>query len=181
MDIKKTLDDHDLWLETNGEEGVRANLYVAYLRDADLRGVNLSNANLYGTYLRDANLSNADLRGAHLEGANLRYADLRGAYLYDANLEGANLEGANLRDANLEGADLYGANLRGAKGILQWQTPQGLKCICYSVKHDDCVMHKLGCFWGTTNEAVEAIRKKYGDGSLYEKFLLMQVEALEGE
>lgn len=30
-------------------------------------------------------------------------------------------------------------------------------------------------------EAVEAIRRKYGENSLYEKFLLMQVEALEQE
>ena len=103
-------------------------------------------------------------------------AYLRGAYLRDTSLEGA-----NLRYANLYGANLYGANLVGATGILQWQSPQGLKRICYSVKHDDCVMHKLSCFWGTTDEAVEAIRKKYGEGSLYEQFLLMQAEALEGE
>lgn len=73
------------------------------------------------------------------------------------------------------------ADFHGVRGLLQWQAPQGERRICYSVKHDDCVMHKLGCFWGATDEAVEAIRKKYGDNSLYEKFLLMQVEALEGE
>ena len=113
----------------------------------------------------------ANLAGANLEGANLEGADLEGAYLAGANLEGA----------NLYGADLYGAYLTGATGILQWQSPQGLKRICYSVKHDDCVMHKLSCFWGTTDEAVEAIRKEYGEGSLYEQFLLMQAEALEGK
>jgi uncharacterized protein YjbI with pentapeptide repeats len=113
---------------------------------------------------------------ANLFGANLECADLEGADLAGANLEGANLYGADLR-----GANLYGADLEGARGILQWQSPQGEKRICYSVKAEDCVMHKLGCFWGTTDEAVEAIRNKYGEGSLYEKFLLMQVEALGGE
>ena len=108
-------------------------------------------------------------------------ADLAGANLERAYLEGANLYDANLHDANLERANLYGANLVGARGILQWQSPQGENRICYSVKAEDCVMHKLGCFWGTTDEAVEAIRKKYGEGSLYEKFLLMQAEALGGE
>jgi len=113
-------------------------------------------------------------------------ANLSGAYLRYANLSGVNLGGAYLRYANLSGADLSDANLsdanfHGARGLLQWQAPQGEKRICYSVKHDDCVMHKLGCFWGATDEAVEAIRKKYGQDSLYEKFLLIQVEALEGE
>ena len=98
-----------------------------------------------------------------------------------ANLEVADLEGANLWGAYLRGAHLSGADLWGAKGILQWQSPQGQKRICFSVKHKDHVMHQLGCFWGTTDEAVTAIREKYGEGSLYEKFLLLQVEALEGE
>ena len=161
MNIKKILDDHTLWRETGGEKGARAYLRGADLRYANLEGANLSKANLYGTYFRYAYLYGADL-----EGADLRYANLYGANLYGAYLTGANL---------------YGAYLVGAKGILQWQSPQGLKRICYSVKHDDCVMHKLSCFWGTTDEAVEAIRNKYGEGSLYEQFLLMQAEALGGE
>ena len=151
MEIKKILDDHKLWRETGGEKGARA----------DLAGANLERA--------------------YLEGANLYDANLHDANLERANLYGANLVGANLERANLVGANLYGANLVGARGILQWQSPQGENRICYSVKAEDCVMHKLGCFWGTTDEAVEAIRKKYGEGSLYEKFLLMQAEALGGE
>lgn len=126
MDLQKVLEQHKLWLATEGKEGVKASL----------------------------------------NNANLNYANLNNASLYDASLDGANL---------------YGARLDGAKGILQWQSPCGERRMCYSIKHDDCVMHKLGCFWGTTDKAVEAIRKKYGEGSLYEKFLLMQAEELEVE
>jgi len=161
MDIKKILDDHTLWSETGGEKGARAYLY----------GANLEGANLVGAYLVGANLVGAYLEGANLEGANLEGAYLKGAYLYGANLYGANLEGANL----------VGAYLEGARGILQWQSPQGENRICYSVKAEDCVMHKLGCFWGTTDEAVEAIRKKYGEGSLYEEVLILMAKCLEGE
>jgi hypothetical protein len=116
-----------------------ANLYRAYLRDANLTGANLESANLEGAYLRDANLTGANLEsaylrdanltGANLESAYLRDADLTDAYLRDANLTGANLtgadlyradlyranlRGANLRDADLTDADLTGADLRGA-------------------------------------------------------------------
>jgi hypothetical protein len=161
MDIKKILDDHTLWSETGGEKGARA-----YLKGANLEGANLVGAKLVG----------ANLVGAYLEGANLKGANLEGA-----NLKGANLEGAYLEGAYLEGANLHGANLVGARGILQWQSPQGENRICYSVKAEDCVMHKLGCFWGTTDEAVEAIRKKYGEGSLYEEVLILMAKCLEGE
>ena len=51
-----------------------------------------------------ANLRGADLSGANLRDANLHSADLSGANLRDADLSGANLRGANLSDANLSGA-----------------------------------------------------------------------------
>lgn len=100
------LQAHKKWLDSNGEEGARADLRYADLRGADLRGADLSNADL----------SNADLRGANLRGANLRYADLRyadlrHADLYDADLCRADLRGADLRGADLCYADLCYANL----------------------------------------------------------------------
>ncbi|MCA8251799.1 pentapeptide repeat-containing protein [Burkholderia sp. AU31624] len=90
-----------------------------YLRDAnlsgaDLRDADLSDAYLRGAYLRGANLSGADLSDADLSDAYLSDADLRGANLSDAYLRGANLSGANLSDADLSDADLSDAYLRGA-------------------------------------------------------------------
>jgi uncharacterized protein YjbI with pentapeptide repeats len=85
---------------------------------ADLRGVDLSGADLILVDLRGVDLSGADLSDANLSGACLRGADLREACLDDADLSGADLSGADLReacldDANLSGADLSGTDLRG--------------------------------------------------------------------
>lgn len=113
----------------------------------------------------------ADLKGAYLEGANLSRA----------NLKGADLSCADLKGADLSDADLCGANLSRATYVLQWQAPQGARRTCYSVKHDKCVMHKLGCFWGTTEQAIKAIRKKYGNDSMYEQLLFLNTQALEVE
>ena len=99
------------------------------IRDRNLSGVDLSDADLSGanlslTNLRSADLSGADLSGASLRGADLRGADLSGAYLSganlmsaklsDADLSGANLMSAKLSDADLSGADLRSADLRSA-------------------------------------------------------------------
>ncbi len=96
LQLKKILDQHKLWIENNCRQGERA----------DLRGANLTDANLECAILTDANLS-----GARLWGTNLIGADLRGAYLTGANLTDANLSGANLYGANLNRADLTGAIL----------------------------------------------------------------------
>ena len=120
-ELKTILEQHTLWLDSNGKEGKRAdltganltrsNLTDANLYDADLTGSNLSGANLRFANLYRADLSRADLYGADLSGANLSGADLSGANLSDTDLTGANLTHANLSGADLTDADLQCANL----------------------------------------------------------------------
>nr|WP_322934393.1 pentapeptide repeat-containing protein [Listeria monocytogenes] len=116
-ELDVVIEKHEKWLRDG--YGERANLRGANLSYADLSCANLRVANLSYADLRRANLSyadlrRADLRRADLSGANLRRADLSGANLSYADLSGANLRGANLRRANLRGANLRRANLRGA-------------------------------------------------------------------
>ena len=69
--LNKILDNHKLWLKTNGKQGEKANL-----SEADLRWADLSGANLSGADLRWADLSGADLRWADLSGADLDYSSM---------------------------------------------------------------------------------------------------------
>jgi len=130
------------WHEENPK--VRLDLDEAKLRDFNLHGANLTDANLFGVDLsrailsraslrgadlRDANLYGADLSRAHLRRAkiggaycsraylseaDLRWADLREADFSRANLSQATINGASLCGANLCGANLREANCRGA-------------------------------------------------------------------
>ena len=90
--LKQGVEVWNSWRRDNPE--IRADL-----RGADLSEANLSEANLFGADLIRANLFWADLSEA-----NLTEADLRGADLTEANLSGANLFGADLSEANLSGA-----------------------------------------------------------------------------
>jgi nucleoid DNA-binding protein len=125
-ELKKMLNDHRRWLESEGQKGQKANLAYAKLKEADLYGAHLSRINLQGADLQGADLCEADLyeadlqdadlddailEWASLDGAKLQRASLHRADLRWANLEGTNMEGANLRFANLEGANLKGAKL----------------------------------------------------------------------
>ena len=74
--LRKILDEHKRWIETNQREGSRADL-----READLQRADLQRADLQGAGLQGADLREADLREADLQGADLRGADLRGANL----------------------------------------------------------------------------------------------------
>jgi hypothetical protein len=92
----------------------------ADLSEANLSGVILGRADLYGADLRGANLSRAilnfaDLTAADLHGANLSRAFLTGANLLSADLSEANLHGASLWAANLAEANFHGADLREAQ------------------------------------------------------------------
>ena len=126
--INKKLEEHKIWLDTDGEEGTPA--------------------------------------------------DLERADLYEANLYKANLYKADLNGANLRGADLRGADLNGAKNIASFSTMSGENRTGYAVKHKDCVMLKLGCFWGTSDEAIQEIREKYGKESHYEELIKLYTDIL---
>ena len=124
-ELNKILERHQLWIETNGVQGERADLRGAYLRDANLTDADLEGANLFRAILEGANLIDANLNHAKLYYTNLRGADLTRAKLWSANLYGANLYGADLRAANLGSAYLNSANLTGAKDLpdISWIIP----------------------------------------------------------
>jgi uncharacterized protein YjbI with pentapeptide repeats len=111
--VIRFLDESGLIQKTSKEA------HVSVLNDADMSGINLSNAKLRfavmrRTELSNANLSGAKLRGADLRAAVLRGADLSGAYLGNAKLRRADLSGADLSNADLTDVDLSIANLSSA-------------------------------------------------------------------
>lgn len=80
----------------------------------------------------------------------------------------ANLRGADLWGADLRRADLGGADLRGALSIMSFGPVGKERRIGYVVKHEECIMVKLGCFWEPELDAVKAIKAKYGESSNYQ-------------
>lgn len=89
--------------------------YTSHIGE-DLRGVDLSGADL-----RRAIFDRADLEGADLSGADLRNASFREANLMKAALDGADLRNARFIKArlglsNLQGAIMNDTDLRGIRG-----------------------------------------------------------------
>jgi uncharacterized protein YjbI with pentapeptide repeats len=120
--LKKILEDHKKWVESDGKEGVRIELRNANMQGAELLEANLQEAILFRANLKKANLIGANLKGAELLEANLQeailyQANLKQAFLYDANLQEAKLTGANLQEAYLLNANLKNATLNGIVGI----------------------------------------------------------------
>ena len=162
MNIKQVIIDHGVWLK--GQGGVRA-----ILSDADLRGANLSYANLRGAILSDADLRGANLSDANLSDANLIYADLSYANLSDANLIYADLSYANLSYANLRGADLRGANLSYANlkyCIGNMKQVKTLQCdtwlVIYTSTHLNigCQTHTIDKWFDFSNGEISSMDKE---------------------
>lgn len=103
-EFRSVLDDHKIWLESEGSKGKRA----------DLSDVNLAGRMHHRTYLEEAKLARATLVRVNLYRGRLICADLTSANLEGAYLKGIDLQGAYLKDAILDNADLTGAKLHGA-------------------------------------------------------------------
>jgi hypothetical protein len=94
-----------------------ANLKGARLLNADFREANMNEANLRKTHMRFANLKKARLEKAKFQEANLRHVDFQYAYAKDADfanadLKDSTLEYAHLRDCNFRMAYMKRANLK---------------------------------------------------------------------
>lgn len=113
-ELSKILQEHLKWIQ-NPRDGHRANLC-----NADLKGIDLSNANLHGANLDRANLteaslSHADLTNTFLSNANLTKASLAVTNFSSSQLFFANLTGASLIRTNFNKAILVQSNLKDAK------------------------------------------------------------------
>jgi uncharacterized protein YjbI with pentapeptide repeats len=81
------------------------------LRGADLSKANLRGAELTGTCFADANLAGSDLRDTRLFVANFDNANLTGALLDNADSRGISAVGANLSDAKCRDVDFGESDL----------------------------------------------------------------------
>jgi uncharacterized protein YjbI with pentapeptide repeats len=101
----------DLWNAWRNEHpGIAIDLTGANLRHLNLENANLSHADLTEANLSFSNFKNANLTFACLDGGILSFAGFR-----EANLTAAILDNSYLEDADLEGARLAGASLKNTK------------------------------------------------------------------
>jgi uncharacterized protein YjbI with pentapeptide repeats len=111
-------DDNTKWparfdFINSGAFGPKANLRTHLRQIRDYLSTNIKKY-LKGADLREIELSNAGMRRVDLSGANLSGAKLKGTDLWQAKLNNADLSNADLTGAKLWGADLTGADLNGA-------------------------------------------------------------------
>lgn len=119
-DLREIVDNHALWLDSQGDAGHRADVSGKSLDYAELVDARLANAVLHKTTLKGADLTLADLRGATLVQANMAEASLLGTQFLQANLQAADLQGATgLLGPQLAGANLFGALLPDSVSPLQ--------------------------------------------------------------
>lgn len=110
--LRRILEEHQKWLESEGKEGEGADLSNADLRKVNLRGVNLAEANLQNADLSEADLSEAIFSKAILcetnfTKAKLCYANLQGtSCILPRQLAGTNLSCAKLPDVTLKFEEL---------------------------------------------------------------------------
>jgi uncharacterized protein YjbI with pentapeptide repeats len=160
--LAEVIEKHGKWLrdEDGGE--------LADLRGADLSWANLREANLSGANLSWANLFNSNLSGANLSGANLSGANLSWANLFNSNLSGANLSEADLSWANLSGAKLSGAKNQ----IYIGQRSDGYQFFARHDKEKSAWIISAGCRYFTPDE-YRAHTEKYNCGTKRAETLAM--------
>jgi len=101
-DLDRILEEHKVWLESEGKRG----------KLADLKGAKLRRLTLVKTNLSFADVSSADLSGSILMGGELNDTDLSSTKLWAATLFGVGMRGAVWTGADMAGAYISGCDLQ---------------------------------------------------------------------
>lgn len=127
-DQKRTVMQFLYQADLINKDNPRIKLFYANLTSANLTGKDsqdnrfvLDNANLRGVNLADADLEYIRLEGSNLSYSHLVNTDLSNANLSDASLYHAFLDNVDLSGATLSGADLGDLDLRNDTGLTQEQ------------------------------------------------------------
>ena len=116
--------------------------YTSHVR-ADLRGANLSGADLRRAIFDGSDLEGADLSGADMRGASFKHANLMKAALDGSDMRDARFVKAKLSLSNMQGAKMDRADLRGIRGRYAiWRDANW-----WDAKMDDSLRKALGKKW----------------------------------
>ena len=115
-ELEKILQDHQIWLKSNGEKGERADLRnLDFSNSADLtallRHYSLKNADLSHTDFSNQDLSGVIFKGAKLENANFNGAKLNNAHMENISADRINLSYADISNAYFDGAVIQHAQM----------------------------------------------------------------------
>lgn len=134
------------------------NVYLGYanLASSTNCGCSFKNARLGGANFQDAVLAEARFTGAFCGGTNFRGADLS-----EANFTGTELNDADFRGAKIDGTDFDGAKIDGARGLVSAGGVGVHRRTIYAVDHGTKIYFQAGCFFGSHDELVEAVNRKY--------------------
>jgi uncharacterized protein YjbI with pentapeptide repeats len=104
--VKALIEEHRLWVESNGEQGRRA-----IFRDLNLNGYDFSNQRLSGATFRGQDLTHANFTGAELVEADFSDCQLQGANFSNSLLHRSNLTQSKAHKTSFKAAQLVEADL----------------------------------------------------------------------
>lgn len=150
-------------VDFTGSEQRGVNYRNANIRDSVFTGSQLPSISFGSAKINDCVFDGAFLASSNFEEALVRDSSLVGADLSYCNMEKADLRGSNFTGAKLEGTRLAGAIVELVEGLVAFGPIGCVRRMGYAVKHTNGPMVQLGCFWGSKDEAILAITKRYGE------------------
>src|ERR1035437_1869629 len=94
--IKFIVQQHKLWLRTNGKKGIRLTFEGAYIPQANFQACDMGDSTFTGANLRSSTFKRANVQKACFEEANFSLANFTRADFFKADMTEANLRGLRL-------------------------------------------------------------------------------------
>jgi uncharacterized protein YjbI with pentapeptide repeats len=94
--IKKYIEDHKLWLDSDNSQGEKANFSGKLISIANFKKADLSHVNFNNSILKIIEFVDANLKNANFENAELTKVDF-----HNANLNGVNFKSSKFKKVHI--------------------------------------------------------------------------------
>lgn len=148
-------------------------MYYSTFENAKLRYVEFSSTSMY-----KVSFKNSIVHGGLFENCELEYASFVNVDLNGSLFIGSDLAGADFKNAIISGVDFTSCNIVRARNIFSVSPIGSRGDTLFAVKHDTCIMLKTGCFWGTVNQFMRALKETHA-GTKYENEYTIAVKLIK--
>jgi uncharacterized protein YjbI with pentapeptide repeats len=114
--IDKCIEEHKLWLTSNGSQGTKANFSSKLINIANFKEANLSDSNFSNSILKIIEFVDANLQNVNFENAELTKVDFHNANLTGANFKSTEFIKVHINEEML--SQLNGLTEEQKKGII---------------------------------------------------------------
>lgn len=141
-----------------------------------IKGATFDNARIYETTFNDCQIIDCSFYSSIIYHCSFLNSNLAGSRFSNYEIEYTSFDGSILNEINIRDAKFYHCSFHNSKGIIIISSIGSRGDTLYIVKHKTFNVYKTGCFYGTQDDFMIAVKDRHCIDSIEYKMYMQAIE-----